>query len=233
MNVINYLIEANLGLIFFSVIYFVLLHRETQFNVKRAYLLGAMLASVVFPLIEFTTTQPIIPSISSVISIIYLPEVVVRAGQSATLSTTINFWNVAMGIYALVATALLILFCIRAGRLIFYLKASSFVQEGKFRIIESNANHPTFSFFHYIFIGRADQLDQSEKEQIVNHEKLHASRIHSLDLLVSEVLKIAFWFNPVVYVMKNQLVSIHEFEADQQALQNQDPDMYCNLLARV
>ena len=54
MNAItNYIFEANLGLIFFSAVYFLLLHRETQFKVKRAYLLGAMLASVVFPLIEF------------------------------------------------------------------------------------------------------------------------------------------------------------------------------------
>src|SRR6478609_3145080 len=169
MQAINYLIEANLGLIFFSVIYFLLLHRETQFNVKRAYLLGAMLASVVFPLIEFTTTQPIIPSISSIISLIYLPEVVVRAGQSTTASTTINYSNVIMGIYILVASVLLLLFCIRVGRLIYYLKTNAFVQQGKFRIIESNANHPSFSFFHYIFIGHADQLGQSEKEQIVNH----------------------------------------------------------------
>lgn len=231
---LNYVIEANLALIFFSIVYFFLLHRETQFNVKRAYLLGAMLASVVFPLMEFTTAQSVIPSINSVISIIYLPEIIVRgAGQSATASTTINYWNMAMGIYAMAAIILFLLFCIRVGRLIFYLKTSAFVQQGKFRIIESNVNHASFSFFHYIFIGHADQLDESEKEQIINHEKLHASRIHSLDLLLSEVLKIAFWFNPIVYVVKKQLVSIHEFEADQQAVQNQDPNLYCDLLARA
>jgi len=230
---INYLIEANLGLIFFSVIYFLLLHRETQFNVKRVYLLGAMLASVVFPLMEFTSTQPIIPSISSVMEVTYLPEIIVRAGQSATSSMTINYWNIAIGTYLVITSILFILFCIRIGRLILTLRSDAFVHVDKFRIIESNTNHPTFSFFHYIFIGNADQLDQSEKDQVINHEKLHASRIHSLDLLFSELLKIAFWFNPMVYAVKNQLVSIHEFEADQQAVQHQDPDLYCDLLART
>ena len=72
MIITNYLIEANLGLIFFSLVYFLLLHLETQFNVKRAYLLGAMLASVVFPLIEF---QFLVPQISNAN---FIPEVYLR-----------------------------------------------------------------------------------------------------------------------------------------------------------
>src|SRR6478609_7765293 len=229
---LNYMIEANMGLLLFTMIYFLLFEKETQFTFKRLYLLSAIIVSLVFPLIEFNTSQPVIPSISSVVPLTYLPEEAVNELPSTPTPSPINYWDMASGFYGFVAGILLILFLIRAVKLVMYLNASAFEQVGKFRVIESNANHPTFSFFYYIFIGNAHQVAQSEKEQIINHEKLHASRMHSLDLLVSEVLKIAFWFNPIVYVLKNQLVSIHEFEADQQALQHQDVDQYCELLAR-
>ena len=38
--ILNYLIEANLGLLFFYACYWLLLRDEYQFSFKRAYLLG-------------------------------------------------------------------------------------------------------------------------------------------------------------------------------------------------
>jgi Na+-transporting NADH:ubiquinone oxidoreductase subunit NqrB len=49
---INYLIELNLGLVFFYALYWLLFRNETQFTTKRWFLLSAMLGSLLFPLIH-------------------------------------------------------------------------------------------------------------------------------------------------------------------------------------
>src|SRR6187431_573577 len=133
MNAItNYIFEANLGLIFFSAVYFLLLHRETQFKVKRAYLLGAMLASVVFPLIEFQFPVPQISNTNSIPEV-YFPEMIIGASptQATAVGTapTFNFWTIAAWTYAFVAGLLLIRFLVQLGKLFYYLKSQTFYQD--------------------------------------------------------------------------------------------------------
>lgn len=57
---------------------------------------------------------------------------------------------------------------------------------------------------------------------------------HSLDLLVFEMLRILFWFNPLVYMYQNRITTLHEYIADAKALKTQDKQGYYeNLLSQV
>ncbi|GAA4272997.1 hypothetical protein GCM10022258_22910 [Aquimarina gracilis] len=69
-----------------------------------------------------------------------------------------------------------------------------------------------FSFWNTIYLG--DKIDSSEKEQILIHEIVHLKEKHSLDLLWFEILKIIFWFNPLVYIYQSRINTLHEFIAD-------------------
>jgi TonB family protein len=106
-------------------------------------------------------------------------------------------------------------------------------QLGRFRIVESPEDKPTFSFFHLIYIGRADTLTLAEKEQIISHESEHARQWHSLDMLLLTFLTTVFWFNPATRSYKKILIQLHEFEADARAVENSDVNAYCRLLARL
>ena len=64
---INYLLEANFGLLLFLVLYVVLLNGETDFSFKRKYLLVSLTVSVLFPLLKLGDEQGLIPSISQLI----------------------------------------------------------------------------------------------------------------------------------------------------------------------
>ena len=55
-------------------------------------------------------------------------------------------------------------------------------------------------------------LTKEEKEQIIKHEITHATKLHSIDILLVEFLKVIFWFNPAVYYLKSLITSIHEFK---------------------
>ena len=77
--ILNYLIEANLGLLFFYACYWLLLRDEHQFSFKRAYLLGSLVASLLFPLINIPNEgAQLIPTLSTS-QAYWLPEITIFA----------------------------------------------------------------------------------------------------------------------------------------------------------
>ena len=232
---VNYLIEANLGLIVSLLFYELLLRKETQFNFKRAFLLIGISASLLFPLVKIQTASSAIPSIGEAMSTYFLPELVVGDEVANTVAvSSFSYWTVAKWLYITVSLLLLIHLLFKLVKILTYLHHSkTFMLKGKYKVIESDSELSTFSFFHYIFIGSTSVFSLEEKDQIIKHEITHATKLHSLDILLVEFLKIIFWFNPVVYYLKSLFTSIHEFQADQLAAENRDVNQYCNLLARV
>ncbi len=232
---VNYLIEANLSLMITLLFYKVLLRRETQFNFKRAFLLIGILASLLFPLVKIQTVSSAIPSIGEAMSTYFLPELVVGDEvASTTTASSFSYWTVAKWLYITVSLLLFIHLLFKLVKILTYLHHSKmFILKGKYKVIESDSDLSTFSFFHYIFIGNTSVFSFEEKDQIIKHEITHATKLHSLDILLLEFLKILFWFNPVVYYFKSLLTNIHEFQADQLAVENRDVNQYCNLLARA
>jgi hypothetical protein len=74
-----------------------------------------------------------------------------------------------------------------------------------------------FSFFNLIFIN-PEVFSKEEREQIISHEKVHASQYHSFDLILIELLAAAMWFNPLVWMMRKSIQLVHEYLADEGAL---------------
>ena len=73
---INYLLEANLGLCFFLLLYWIFLRNETAFSIKRIFLLASIMVSLIFPLFHFTTSTPLVPAIGNVVPTLWPADVV-------------------------------------------------------------------------------------------------------------------------------------------------------------
>ncbi len=233
---INYLVEANLGLLLFLLCYKLLLNNETDFRFKRSYLLFTILSSLFFPLLKFHLFDDGMLSMRDTIATYLLPEVVVTGynTQAANGFSSITVWQALQWVYCFGAAFFTMRFVWQLKSLLILLKKyPAFHWENKYVITEINENLPTFSFFNHIFIGRAHQLGKNEKQQILDHEKIHADKYHSIDILLIEVVGIIFWFNPFIQVYKKNLTTIHEFQADESATKLHDVNQYCNLLARV
>jgi hypothetical protein len=71
-----------------------------------------------------------------------------------------------------------------------------------------------FSFFNYIFFN-AEKAAGKNFETIVAHENVHVRQLHTVDLLLTEILVILFWFNPFVFLLRNAVRANHEFLADE------------------
>nr|WP_321355516.1 M23/M56 family metallopeptidase [uncultured Draconibacterium sp.] len=104
---------------------------------------------------------------------------------------------------------------LNAFRLIKIKRQSTTQTIGKFSVIRIRVSS-AFSFFNWIFLPQ--NIDCEIAEQIIEHEKLHGNYKHTLDLILVELFAAFFWFNPLVYLFRRDLKSVHEFQIDQRLL---------------
>jgi hypothetical protein len=89
-----------------------------------------------------------------------------------------------------------------------------------------------FSFFYYVFLG--ELIKEEDKPTILRHESVHVKQNHTMDLLFFEILRIVFWFNPLIYMYQRRISSLHEFIADAEAVKSQNKkDYYQDLLSQI
>jgi TonB family protein len=234
---LNYLLEVNISLVLFMLVYMLLLRGETQFAFNRIYLTFSLVASFIFPLFHFSVpvSNGLIPSANNLMPGYLLKELMVNGDEInvAQAATEITPLLVVEWVYAIALAILMTLFLYRIARIIQLFSKSFTYRWRNYTVSETNDAQPTFSFFHFILIGQANKLSPNEKEDILIHESLHIQRLHSLDILLVNLVGIVCWFNPIVYFYKRNLVQLHEFEADAFTVRGKDTSAYCGLLAKV
>ena len=75
-------------------------------------------------------------------------------------------------------------------------------------------------------------LDKQDIPQIMEHERAHVQQGHSYDVMLLEVLKIVFWWNPIIYFYRHSLRNIHEYLADAAVLEWVERPVYGRLLIK-
>ncbi|MDE6754458.1 MAG: M56 family metallopeptidase [Muribaculaceae bacterium] len=73
-----------------------------------------------------------------------------------------------------------------------------------------------FSFGNLILMSRSDLEDNPE--MILLHERGHISNRHTFDLLFAQTVVIMCWYNPVAWLMRQELKTVHEYQADDYVL---------------
>jgi len=74
------------------------------------------------------------------------------------------------------------------------------------------------SFMDTIFVNKKDYKEGLISDEIIQHEMAHIDGRHTLDILLVELLKIAFWFNPAIYLFNRAIKINHEYLADDRVL---------------
>lgn len=203
MNWANYLIQINLYLMLFYSFYFIFLRNETFFQLNRIYLVGSAFISLLIPVLYFNwvkdlfITEKVENSWAGVHIIISEGFATPLVNESLTLGDYITL--IYLSVLMVLATRLIY-------RLIIVLI-----------MVRSIRHQEAFSFFNKI------KVDPSlpQQETIIRHEKTHAKQLHSADVLFFEIIQIINWFNPICYLYKNAIKQIHEFIADEVAMQSE------------
>ena len=88
-----------------------------------------------------------------------------------------------------------------------------------------------FSWWNTVFMNHNDY--EKGASALLTHELGHLRLHHSADVVLVELLTALQWFNPAMWMLRADLRTIHEYEADQQVLSHGFNDIqYLQLLIR-
>ncbi len=104
-------------------------------------------------------------------------------------------------------------------------------REGFSIIIMDNERFAPFSWIKYVVISRTDYYENYSA--IVTHELTHVACHHWIDLLLAQVVCIINWFNPAAWLMRDELMLVHEYQADKAVIDSgNNPQQYQMLLIK-
>lgn len=230
-----YIIKSTSILLILFVYYKLFLRKQTFFRLNRIYLLGTLLIAAIVPFITIEIqVSTFIPEAHHPMRIYMsnlLDEVYVLANYTseAPSRTAMHFnfvlWGYYLGVGVFVFRYLLSLLQIQRFKHCYPGK--------RFRGIcfyFLPGDQPAFSYFNNLFICR--DLPREDRRKIFEHEKIHIRQLHSLDLLIAEIICIFNWFNPLVWILKHAMMENHEYIADRQVIRRYHTGSYLELLVR-
>ncbi|MDD4636171.1 MAG: TonB family protein [Bacteroidales bacterium] len=223
--------------------YKVLLSKETFHTLNRYLLLGILTIAIVLPFFKIPTaeTRPIQLAFHTLelavssqaneqVEGYMLPEVTVSANVEKGFDLQL-FITICLAIYLTGATVRALFLARSLYTLKRTIRKARKVQYGKYTIAIVPGKVSPYSWWHYIVLSEEDY--EETNGEILAHELAHLSRHHSTDILLCELFVIFQWFNPAVYLLKQELQSIHEYEADMAVLENGfNPTQYQLLLIK-
>jgi beta-lactamase regulating signal transducer with metallopeptidase domain len=192
-----------------------LLKKDTLFTFNRHFLLFGILAATCIPFLEFTKT---ILLETPALELSKIPITSAQTASQADLLASENklafsLENILGIIYVFGVLVLSIRFLYQLFSLWLFLKKYAVQKVNGLRLIEVPEAISPFSFFNYM-VYNPNTHPKGELDMILKHEKVHIRQHHSLDILISNLLVIVQWFNPLAWGYKKSIEENLEFIAD-------------------
>ena len=221
MPFLLYLLKASLALAVFYLFYRVALRDGTLLRLNRAVLLGATAASFVLPfavitfhrgrtLAEVTQVTDLMAASQPLLTdVLSLSAPVVKPALWLNLVALVYLVGVCWVLGRLLRSICHVRRILRSGEQVSY--------EDGIRVFVIDSDVIAFSWMRNIVISRADW--QSGRREILDHESVHVRLRHSRDLLLVDIAAALQWFNPFIWMLREDLCAVHEFQADAAVLE--------------
>ena len=193
----------------------------TFYNWNRWYLLGYTAIAFFIPFINISTVvEQNDWSGKSIIE--WVPSIVAASVSETAPATTQNIftvWNLA-GIVILSGIVIMMIRLLIQFISFWKMKRKAeFISGVKMKIFHVDENIIPFSFGNSIFINRALH-SETELQEIIRHEFVHARQVHSIDIIWGEIVCLLNWYNPFAWLLKRSIRQNLEFIADHKVLEN-------------
>ena len=207
-----HLLKSSSILLLFLLSYYLFLRKETFFNSNRIFLIVGILISLTLPFVTFSKT--IYVASSAITTANFIPSSTITTNGNSVTTEPLFDWSLLLIVIYLAGVVFFTL------RLLYQLsiirrikKESSICKEDNFYHVKTKKQISPFSFFKHIFYF-PKQFEGEELLTIIEHEKVHARELHSIDILLTEILFIILWFNPIIWFYRIILKQNLEFLAD-------------------
>ena len=211
-----YFLKVNIAIALFYLFYRLFFAGDTFWKARRYYLLSSILVSLGYPFLSIENwMQKQEPVQRIIVNYASLPEITVSPRQTSIFTLE----NILLAIYFCVVVLLLVKFMIQLISILRVRMAGRLENIQGVAVIAVDKEISPFSFFNTIYINPALH-DTQETSQILLHEQTHVGQMHSVDVMVSEMLTMIFWFNPAAWLLKREMRQNLEFLADNNVLKS-------------
>lgn len=211
-----YSVKVAVCLALFYLFHKLLMSRDTFHTFNRFAILSMMLLSLVLPLVHLSFDSEAGINRGTVALEGLVAQTVVAdggngVGEGLTL-TQVLLATYVLGVVLFVGKALL-----SVGSLLRLIRRARCVEvRNGIRIYTMQGDISPFSWFRYIIMSEKDW--QENRREIVLHEMAHIRRCHSMDVAVCNMMIVFQWYNPAAWLLKRELQTVHEYEADEAVL---------------
>lgn len=216
---IAYMIKSGFCLLLFYLLYKWQLAKETFFRLNRIMLLGFWILAFLLPAIPLVnwgnTDLPAGLDVNRPEILNSLTNISLSAETNTDHQAFIWTWLICTGYIVgvvLIASKQLVSWL----RLYLLIRRGRRIENGPFHLILTEGNQPPFSWMHYIVLSEKDYRENPT--EILTHEMAHIRHHHSWDLLLADIGILLQWFNPAAWLLKQEMQSVHEYEADDAVL---------------
>ena len=233
---IDFLITSTISLSVFLGFYHLVLEREKIHQFNRFYLLFAIVISFAIPFFTFEIIKiiPVVHAIEPLNTIVTSSALPENEMQEIVAQTTENinytpyiFWS----LYGIISMSLMIRFGKNIWKLISKSKSNPTVKYNNATLVLIQEKTLPHTFLNSIFINFEDYNNRTIEDELYSHELVHVTQKHTLDILFIELLKVVFWFNPLLIFYKKAIQLNHEFLADEEIVKTyNNVPFYQNLL---
>ena len=229
-SLLLFLVKSTLILSLLYLAFSVLMRKETFFQLNRMVLLVLVFSSLLIPILSIP--QPIHARIPVKLEPIFQASPMVEEPVSTTeimaiiqsavpapetkQPVLIPIRTIVIFVYLTGVLVSFLMFVYSIGSVLLLFRKALKTERNGISILITDHDIPAFSFGRNILISQHDF--DTNYEAIITHEQSHIRLGHFYDLMLMELVKIIFWFNPLVYRMVSDLKAIHEFQADDHTL---------------
>lgn len=216
-----YLLKVNVAFVLFYAFYRLFFYKDTFFKLRRAILLAFFGLALFYPLLNI---QDWVRQQEPIADVIYmysamLPEATAKADAAAS----VDWHGWLLGSLGFIYWGIVAFLC---GRFLVQLSSILWLAHTSERVVIHEtpvyalrkAAGP-FSFFRMVFLHPESHSDK-ETDEILTHECTHVSQWHSIDVILSEMMCMACWFNPFVWLLKREVRHNLEYLADNTVIQS-------------
>ena len=214
-----YLLKSGICISTFYLLFKIFLNRDTFVARNRFFLLFSILFSLIVPSLTLSVSDTVMPTVNqfkwdALTDFEGAVQNDLNALESVNSSFPFSFIEL---IYLLGVILSSLRVFKHAIRLIKQISANEIIEIDNLKIISVRENSSPFSFFRYVFLN-LENTSKSEQKHILLHESIHAKQYHSVDLILTELLKVIMWFNPFIYLIQKSLIEMHEYLADRECI---------------
>ena len=214
-TLLSYSIISGIVLLALCLAYRLFMARYNQHSFNRAILLSiyaiSFLSVPVFNEIHKILT---VTSHSALPGDIFATVKSMETVSEQPIWSSIAIWIYLMGITVIIARN--VVTWIRLTKMI--CSGEKHNGEGYTIVVTDDKTMAPFSWLHYIVMNRDDY--DSNSAAILTHELKHVTSNHWVDLIIAQCVCIINWFNPAAWFMRDELMLIHEYQADLAVLEN-------------